>query len=44
MVLFSTGANEHINRELESEEDIAVELCVGTEQKSEFNPEFDDLS
>jgi hypothetical protein len=44
MVRFSTGANEHINRELESEEDRAVEPCVGTEQKSEFNPESDDPS
>jgi hypothetical protein len=44
MVRFSTGANEHINRGLESEEYRAVELCVGTEQKSEFNPESDDPS
>jgi hypothetical protein len=44
MVRFSTGANEHINRELESEEDRAVEPCIGTEQKSEFNPESDDPS
>jgi hypothetical protein len=44
MVRFSTGANEHINRGLESEEYRAVEPCVGTEQKSEFNPESDDPS